>query len=389
MAASRNEPARILLIEDSPTQAQLVKSQLEAALAIDFTIYHEVSLAPALNRLDEEDVTLILCDLNLPDSRGLDTFRSVRRRAPHVPIVIQSNEGDEEQAVTAVREGAEDYLVKNHYDINLMVRCIRFAVERSQRTHAEREVHAAAQVQRRLFPVSGPVLPGFDIAGESFPAREVGGDYFDYIPAADDSLLVVVGDVSGHGMGPAMRVAESRAYLRALTDTWAHLRALAKSHVDPGDVLTHLNRLSSMDQYDGFMSMFFCRLDPVRRRLHYASAGHAGYLISSSGETTALTSVSAPLGIVEDAHIVTEPEVLLSDDLIVLPTDGIVETRNGAGEMFGIERTLELVREKRDKSATEIVQTLYAAVRDFAEGAAQDDDITVVVIKSTESQDRS
>lgn len=384
MPTSQDRPARILLIEDSPMQAQLVKSQLNAGLAIDFTVVHEESLAPALARLAEEEITLVLSDLNLPDSAGLDTFRSVRRKAPHIPIVIQSSEDDEEQAVTAVREGAEDYLVKNRYDINMLVRSIRFAVERSRRMHAEREVNAAVDVQRRLFPISGPVVPGFDIAGESFPAEDVGGDYFDFIPTTDDSIMIVVGDVSGHGMGPAMRVAESRAYLRALTDTWAHLRALAKSHVDPGEILTHLNRLLSTDDYDGFMSMFFCRVDATSRKLVYASAGHPGYVINPSGETSILAATGIALGAVEDAIIVTIPEVILGEgDVVVIPTDGIYETQNPVGAMFGIERTLDLVRENRSQPAVEIVQTLYAAVRDFAEGAAQGDDITAVVIKPT------
>jgi sigma-B regulation protein RsbU (phosphoserine phosphatase) len=386
MPASQNEPARILLIEDSPTQAQLIKSQLEEVEAIKFVVIHEESLSAALDRLRDEEVTLILCDLNLPDSIGLDTFRRVRRVAPHIPIVIHSSESDQEQAVTAVAEGAEDYLVKNHHDTNQLVRCIRFAVERSRRKHAEHEVHAAARVQRMLFPASGPILRGFDIAGDSFPASEVGGDYFDFIPTSNDSIMVVVGDVSGHGMGPAMRMAESRAYLRAITDTWAHLRALAKSHVDPGEILTHLNRLLTTDQHDSFMSMFFCRVDPTTRKLIYASAGHPGYLIRSSGETSILPPTGVPLGAVKDAIIVTVPEVHLSEgDVILLPTDGIFETANRAEAPFGIERTLAIGRENRDRRAIEIVQLLYAAAREFAEGAQQHDDITAVVIKATSS----
>jgi sigma-B regulation protein RsbU (phosphoserine phosphatase) len=181
-----------------------------------------------------------------------------------------------------------------------------------------------------------------------------------------------------------MRVAESRAYLRALTDTWAHLRALAKSHVDPGDILTHLNRLLTNDKYDGFMSMFFCRVDPAARTLTYASAGHPGYLIAASGETTVLAPTGVALGAIQEAAIITAPVVQVSEgDLVLLPTDGVFETTNPVHAMFGLERTLATVREKRDDCSAEIVQALYTAARDFADRSRQHDDITAVVIKAT------
>lgn len=150
------------------------------------------------------------------------------------------------------------------------------------------------------------------------------------------------------------------------------------------DTSVHLNRLLATDKYDGFMSMFYCRVDPVNRSLTYASAGHPGYLLRSSGETSVLAPAGVALGAVEDAVIVTVATVVLNEgDLVFLPTDGVYETTNPAGAMFGIERTVATVREHSQQPAIEIVQTLYQAARGFSEGAQQQDDITAVVIKAT------
>src|SRR5581483_6446967 len=141
-----------------------------------------------------------------------------------------------------------------------------------ERLEAERlraEMRIARQIQQKLFPVAPLPLPGFDISGASHPAEATGGDYFDYIPLRDGGLGVVIGDVSGHGYGPALLMAQLRAYLRAFLMT----------HTDIAEVVGRVNAaLASDDLEDHFATLLLGRLDPRTRAFTHVSAGHtAGY----------------------------------------------------------------------------------------------------------------
>jgi serine phosphatase RsbU (regulator of sigma subunit) len=237
------------------------------------------------------------------------------------------------------------------------------------------ELRVARQIQQRLFPSHAPGLTGFDIAGASFPASETSGDYYDFIPMLTGGLAVVIGDVSGHGMGPALLMADARAYLRALALTCS----------DVGDILTRANNAILADTADEhFVTLFFGRIDPETRTLVYASAGHTtGYVLAASGDVRAeLGSTEMPLGIMADATFLHgEPLALQMGDLLVLLTDGIVEAASSDCRVFGYDRAIATVRAHQNQPARAIVDALYREVQEFAAGQPQRDDITAVVVK--------
>jgi sigma-B regulation protein RsbU (phosphoserine phosphatase) len=256
------------------------------------------------------------------------------------------------------------------------------AEEDLARTAAEFRV--ARRIQQRLFPTQMPRLPGldigartfgFDIGGASYPAEAIGGDYYDYVGLPDGSLGIAVGDVSGHGIGPALLMAEARAYLRAC----------AGGDANPSAILARVNRLLIQDvQGDHFITMLLARLTPDGRSLVYSSAGHAtGYLLDGAGQVKAsLPSTDVPLGIEYDsAFPLGEGVALASGDLVLFLTDGVVEARDPEGSAFGTRRTLDVVRVYRDAPAQQIVENLYYAVRAFSRNEPQVDDITATVIK--------
>jgi PAS domain S-box-containing protein len=249
---------------------------------------------------------------------------------------------------------------------------------------AAAEFRVARRIQQKLFPTSTPQIAGmdigsatfgFDIGGASYPAEAIGGDYYDYLPLSDGSLGVAIGDVSGHGIGPALLMAEVRAYLRA----FAHMSA------EPGEVLERVNRIILPDiEGDRFITLLLARLDPRSRSFTYASAGHqTGYIFDAAGEIKrALPSTSIPLGIMPDCDFAgSEPIVLEGGDLVLFLTDGIVEARSPDGTIFGTRRTIELMRLYRRLPAIKIVENLYHAVRAYAQNQPQYDDITATVIK--------
>ncbi len=255
---------------------------------------------------------------------------------------------------------------------------------RKQAERAAAEFRVARRIQQKLFPTTTPRVAGmdicsatfgFDISGASYPAEAVGGDYYDYLALSDGCLGIAIGDVSGHGTGPALLMAEARAYLRAF----------AHSKDDPGSILRLVNHIILPDiEGDRFITLLLARLDPLRRTLTYASAGHqTGYILNAAGEVKrSLPSTSIPLGIMSECEFSsTDPIALDAGDLVVFLTDGIVEARSPDGSVFGTQRTLDVVRVFRRLSARRIVENLYHAVLAFAQNQPQYDDITATVIK--------
>ena len=282
------------------------------------------------------------------------------------------------------KDGAEIPIEVSFSDmvLNGERRFVGFIRDITERKRAEKELsenkeqfRVAREIQQRLFPKSAPALPGFDIAGASYPAEATGGDYFDYLPMLNDRLGVVVGDVTGHGVGPALLMAETRAYLRVL----------AGRREDVGEILTRANSVLSEDVgSERFITLFLARLDPRNRLLSYASAGHpTGYILDAAGEIkTRLPRTGVPLGIRPDTQYASSPEIpLASGDIVLLVTDGIEECMAPDEAFFGVERTLDVVRANRERTAQEIVESLYQAARQFGRNTPQVDDVTVIVMK--------
>jgi sigma-B regulation protein RsbU (phosphoserine phosphatase) len=268
---------------------------------------------------------------------------------------------------------------------------VRYTHERCRRAKAEKrlrttdiEMVVARGIQQKLFPAAAPVLLGFDVAGMTWPAEATGGDYFDYVPMLDECVGVVVGDVSGHGFGPALLMAATRAYLRAFAQTQSDL----------GELLSLVNRVLTLDmEYGRFVTLVLTRLDPRKRSLVYASAGHpTAYILDASGQVRLCLPSTGPfLGPWQDGSFSASPVIPLEPgELILLLTDGVLEAAAPDGTAFGWASAVNIVRVYRHDPAALIVCNLCHAVRAFCQNGPQlDDDITAVVIKVCESAARN
>ncbi len=378
-----NERIRILLVEDDADDVWVVRNLLGDRWDGPFSLTHVELLSAAIERLSEEPFDVVLLDLSLPDSTGLETFFFMYARAGNVPIVILSGYDDEQTAVKAVQAGAQDYLVKGQVDDNALMRSIRYAIERNRRRHAEKQLRStteefrvAGEIQQRLYPAQAPRLEGFDMAGALHPATATAGDYFDYIPMRDNCVAIVVGDVSSHGMGPALLMSETRACLRTL----------AQTYVDVGDILTHTNKVLAADTDDfHFVTLAMARLDPRTRSLIYANAGQRGFLLHGGDDVTTLDSTSPPLGVQEDMIVPTgRPLTLLPGEIVTFFTDGVYEAESPGKVRFGVERALNVIRSERRQSADTIVDALCQEIVGFRRHQPQRDDVTVVIVKVEE-----
>lgn len=373
-------PTRILLVEDDPDDVWIMRGLLGDRWDTPFELIHAEMLSVGLQHCARGGFDLILLDLMLPDSRGLKTFLDMSAGAGDVPVVVLTGETNEQLGVQAVQAGAQDYLVKGQLDDHLLVRSIRFAIERHQRRLAESalqitsaEFYAAAEIQRRLFPAAPPEIDGFQIDAALYPAAATAGDYYDYLCLPNGQIAVALGDVSGHGMGPALVMAETRASLRALTETYS----------DVGEILTRANHvLTTGSAESNFVTLMLAALSTEPRRLIYAAAGQRGYLLDDLGSTTILESTSLPLGIDEQLHVPTaEPIPLLPGQIVVLFTDGVFEAESPTGERFGTARALDLIHARRADPAGEIIEALHQQITAFCPHGPPADDITIVLIK--------
>lgn len=246
-----------------------------------------------------------------------------------------------------------------------------------QKQQMERAMGIAREIQQGLLPTESPQLTGFDVSGFSQAADETGGDMYDFMRLADGRCVITVADASGHGIGPALVVAETRAMLRAVSS----------SGTDVSVVLNTVNNLLAADLGESrFVTCFFALLDADTERLSFASAGH-GPLIFYSRERDRFEQLPAtglPLAVMPDADY---SEVLHRDlapgDLAVIITDGFFEATSADGEEFGIDRLLEVIREYRDRSAERIITEMRLAVMSFTEGLTQADDLTAVIIRKS------
>jgi len=372
---------RVLLVEDNLIQRRLIERLLAGLADGRFALECSDRLATGLERLAIGDIDVVLLDLMLPDSEGLQTFLRVRRAAVGVPIVVLTGLDDQVLALTVLQEGAEDFLVKGRVDGENLGRSLRFAIERSCRRKAEdlldaahSEFRAARAIQQKLLPTV-PQLSSFDIAGLSYCAIGTCGDYFDYIRMPNDNVGIMLADVSGHGLGPSLLMASMRAYVRAL----------ARTHDDVGEILTIANRVLIEDtQSESFITAIFGCLNPHTRSFVYANAGHpTGYVLDATGAVKSeLESGGFPLGLMSDHAYQSSGEIILQPgEFVVLVSDGILDARSPQDTMFGKERTLDIVRVYCEESALQIVDNLYYAARGFSQHTPQLDDITAVVLK--------
>jgi serine phosphatase RsbU (regulator of sigma subunit) len=293
-----------------------------------------------------------------------------------------------------MKAGAMDYLSKNDFSAETLDSAIRTSVdkasrqrqrtesrERLQRYRYEKEkrreleasLELARDIQQSLLPSAPPPLKGFDVSGVCVPAELAGGDYFDYLTMPDGTMSLVVGDVSGHGIGPALLAAETRAYLRALT----------RISSDVARVTTTVNRLLWEDTSgERFAALCMARIDTATRTMVYAGAGQVSYIVHSTGEFTTLASTAPPLGVFDRTLVSTVGPIALNPgDILFMATDGLVDAHSPDQRMFGKERAIGLIHAYRSNPAEKIVDALLHALRTFVQQQPPLDDVTILLAK--------
>ena len=237
------------------------------------------------------------------------------------------------------------------------------------------ELHIAQRIQRGLLPAASPQSDTLDISGISIPAMTVGGDYYDYIQLADDRLLVTVGDVSGKGMSAALYMAKVQGMIRLAANVYA----------TPREILAGVNRnLVGMEKHS-FITLVLALFDQRARTVTICRAGHTEPLLALDGDVRFISSGGMGLGLergdVFERSLEERTFEFHQDMLLLLYSDGLTEAMNPDMQLFGEHRLRRTVLQNLDLSASELQRTLLGHVESYRDGAEQNDDITMVVVR--------
>jgi sigma-B regulation protein RsbU (phosphoserine phosphatase) len=367
-------------LEDLPIAARLVLGfSIAGVLPILIVAATETVLLP--------DIADRISDLVLPVMLNLSIFlslivsgrvaQSISRRVGVLTEGAQHLGGGDLTYRVAV-EGADEigHLAQT---FNQMAEDLTASREELRRTTAEREryqreLEIAHDIQQSFLPQTLPEVPGLDLAAHNIPARQVGGDFYDVIPLQGGRWGLLVADVSDKGVPAALFMALSRSLVRAYS--------LEYNNVP--EALRAFNAFVAADNPSGmFVTLFYATLEPETGRLAYINAGHNPPVLvrGSEHQVILLRAHGIALGIWSEAKLEEHPVQLEPGDVVVLYTDGVTEAFDPDGEMFELERLIEVTRAHPTASARELVEAIEAEVATFTRGAPQSDDITLMVMR--------
>jgi len=378
---------RILLVDDDP----LLLAGLKRRLRRQFHVETAPGAPEALQMMaGAEPYTVVVSDFRMPGMNGIDLLARIKALQPDTVRMMLTGSTDLSTAVKAVNEGRIFQFHLKPCPADDLARAIaegvahyREAAARTGQIRAmEKSMAQASEVQRNLMPRDHLLTEGLEIAGQSQWCDETGGDYYDFFPRQVDGQVrtgIVIGDVTGHGISSALLMTTARAFLRE------RIKAPGSTADIVADVNRHLAR--DVEGTNRFMSMFYCEIDPARRRICWTRAGHDPALIHTPGadavEELAGPGFPLPLGVMESAAYEEGGRDLRTGQVIVIGTDGIWEARNPRGEYFGKNRLMDLIKTQAGRSAREMARALVETLDAFRHPRSPEDDATLVVIKMT------
>jgi len=245
--------------------------------------------------------------------------------------------------------------------------------ERINRERMERELALATEIQQRFQPSAPPLMDGYEFQGISFSCYEIGGDYYDFIPRADGTMLIALGDVSGKGTAAALLMSSLHAAI--------HGQVAAKTPLQ--DAIVSVNQyLAENTPANRFVTLFVAELEPATGKLRYINAGHNPPLVGrSDGSIEQLSSGGLPLGIMPFAEYEVGEILLNRGDVLTVYSDGVSEANNLAEEEFGLDRLTNVLKNTLKLSASAIRDKVESALSEFTGTAPANDDITLVIVK--------
>jgi phosphoserine phosphatase RsbU/P len=381
---------RILVVDDNDD------NRYTLTLYLDLEGYSSVETAQdgeeAIARLQTAEFDLVLLDVMMPKVDGYQvlTWIKDRPRLRDLPVIMISALNEMNSVIRCIELGAVDYLLKPFNPVLLKARLGSTLEKKRLRdeinahlARLEQELEAARRLQMAMVPQSFPkpsaAFP-LDLCASMEPAREVGGDLYDFFVTEDGKLCFLVGDVSGKGMPAALFMARTKSLIRITTEL---MRARHGASAGPAEIIARVNRELCQDNSDMmFVTLFFAMIEPATGELEFCNAGHnAPYRLNGKTVETIEGGKGIILGVRPDAVYSTGRLALAPGDGVYLFTDGVTEANNAAEELFGETRLEAVLRAADGAPCAEIVKSVAYAVRGFVGDALPSDDITMLAIR--------
>lgn len=389
MAVNGSNTTNILVVDDEPDLELLISQKFRKKVRnneFNFTFAHNG--VEALAKLADNNVDIVLTDLNMPEMDGLTLISKLREQYPNTKSVIISAYGDMGNIRKALNHGAFDFLTKpiDFEDLEITigktiveVLALKQAeLDREKLSIIERELDIAFQIQSSMVPRNFPAFPDrdeFDIFAKMYPAKHVGGDFFDFFLIDDYHLYFVIGDVSGKGVPAALFMAMSRTLIKAI----------ALKGVPPDICLDDVNKILNLDNESSmFVTVFAGVLNTFTGEVKYCNAGHnPPYLIKKDGGVEELESTnSIALAITAEENLFSSKSIMLHPgDAIFLYTDGVTEATDSENILFSDDRLHNFLKTVSESSPTDIVNNVIEQVNAYSSDVMQTDDITAMCFK--------
>jgi sigma-B regulation protein RsbU (phosphoserine phosphatase) len=387
--ATQDGKATVLAVDDTPENLDVVKGILGDDYQVKVAINGHIALKIAQSQAPD----LILLDIMMPEIDGYEVCRQLKENPTtrDIPVIFLTAKGETADEAEGFALGAADYILKpvnppllkarvnTHLTLKRNMDALQaaYAVINRHKERMEEELNVARDIQLSMVPATFPAFPDrdeFDIHGLLKPAREIGGDFYDYFFVERDKLCICVGDVSGKGVPAALFMAVTKTMIKST----------AGDDHSPASIITRVNDEISRDNPKCmFITLWLGILDTVTGELCYTNAGHPyPYLQRTDGSVETLKHAHGPVVGALDGMAYGEDSVHLGmgDQLLVF-TDGITEAMDVSDQLYGEDRVIDLYRSVENCEPADLVAATLESVEAFAGDAEQADDITILAVK--------
>jgi len=374
---------KILLVDDEPKVLAAIKRQLRKKFRFETALSGE----EALKVIDEKGpFAVVVSDYKMPGMNGIDFLCKVKTVDPDTVRMMLTGSADMSTAIQAVNEGSIFQFHPKPCPAETLGQAIKSGIDKYRETtdsqtemkKIKTSLEDASRIQQTLMPKSDPQVDGYDIAGQSIPCDETGGDYYDFITPDEwdqEKIGIVVADVIGHGISAALLMTSVRASFR-------------ERIFSPGNgvaIVSDVNKrlVQDIEELNLFITMFYSEIDIKEKCFRWVHAGHESALSYDPATDTfdTLGGKGLPLGVMQDC-VYTEASIQIQPgQIILIGTDGLKEASNPQNELFGNERLQMVMRDNYRKSAKDILDEVFEALENFRGSAIRQDDETLVVIK--------
>jgi serine phosphatase RsbU (regulator of sigma subunit) len=374
---------KILLVDDEPKVLAAIKRQLRKKFRFETALSGE----EALKVIDEKGpFAVVVSDYKMPGMNGIDFLCKVKTVDPDTVRMMLTGSADMSTAIQAVNEGSIFQFHPKPCPAETLGQAIKSGIDKYRETtdsqtemkKIKTSLEDASRIQQTLMPKTVPQVDGYDIAGQSIPCDETGGDYYDFITPDEwgqEKIGIVVADVIGHGISAALLMTSVRASFRERV-------------FSPGNgvaIVSDVNKrlVQDIEELSLFITMFYSEIDIKEKCFRWVHAGHESALSYDPATDTfdTLGGKGLPLGVMEDC-VYTEANIQIQPgQIILIGTDGLKEATNSQNELFGNNRLQMVMRDNYRKPAKDILDEVFEALENFRGSAIRQDDETLVVIK--------